>query len=127
MPPGGQQTLCCHEVRLLRLAEHLLVELLVVLRHAGPLAQEGQGRPKEEFDILKKALPFGGTSVIFQGTGSRLYLLQAMPLQQGYQFAGYAIPGWGKEVPCLVECRQEKFSESREGWTGTHYPPTQVR
>src|SRR5207249_4572794 len=108
---------CSHEVRLLHLAKHLLIDLLVILRHPHPLVQEGQERPKAKFVMLKQALPFGGTSVIFQSMSACLHLSQTILLQQVCQFAGDAIPGWGKVVSCLVECLRCKFSETQKGRT----------
>src|SRR6202022_3406944 len=65
-------------------------------------------------------LPFESPSVIFYGIGSRSHVLHSILLQQMRQFAGQAIPGGGKKVPCLVECLEQEVQETREGWTVTH-------
>src|SRR5260370_2545716 len=120
MPPGGQQAQGCYEIWLLHFVKHLLVYILVVIRHTRPLAQERHYRSENELNILKVVLPFEAISTIFEGAGSRLHLLQAMLMQQTCHFAGHAIMGWGKEVPCLVKCLEEKLSETRECWTIAH-------
>src|SRR5215471_6625764 len=81
VPPRSEHAPYCHEVRLLHLTERLLVERLVVIRHASPLAQERQQCLKEELHILIKLLPFRGASPVFGRVGARLYLLESILAQ----------------------------------------------
>jgi hypothetical protein len=55
--PGREQAPGRYEVRMLHLAERLLVDHLVVVRHTSPLAKEGQERPKSVSNILVVRLP----------------------------------------------------------------------
>lgn len=49
--PGRECMPSCHKVRSLHIAQRLLVERLVVVRHTSTLAQERQYRPKYESHI----------------------------------------------------------------------------
>ena len=55
--PGREQAPGRYEIRLLHLAERLLVDHIVVVRHTSPLAKEGQERPKSVSNILVVRLP----------------------------------------------------------------------
>src|SRR5258708_38677655 len=81
-PPGGEDPPCYHEIRLLHIAVHLLAEVLVVIRHARPLAQERLYDSSADLQILKKALPFGGISAPFQFIGACLHILKTVLAQQ---------------------------------------------
>ena len=80
VPPGSKYAPAFHEVRLLHLAERLLVDPLIVVWHTGPFAQERQDCPKYTAHILIKALSFDGPSTTFPWIGARLNMLDSMPV-----------------------------------------------
>src|SRR5260370_13110850 len=69
--PNREQAPRRYEVRLLQLAERLLVDRLVVVRHLTPLTQERHYRPIDKPHILRKGLTFGGPRSILHHVKAR--------------------------------------------------------
>src|SRR5260370_26948596 len=83
--PNREQAPRRYEVRLLQLAERLLVDRLVVVRHLTPLTQERHYRPIDKPHILRKVLSFGGARSIVQRVRARLDVLETIIVQETFQ------------------------------------------
>src|SRR5579859_5169880 len=120
MAPGGQEWECRCKVWLLHLCEHLLVDSLVIVRDAGPFAQEGQDRLIEVLHIFIKELPFGGASAIVQLIGPRLRIENpCVSIEQVSELAGYSLGIWSKEMPSPIEYISPQFREAQVGRAAT--------
>src|SRR6266852_1340787 len=75
--PGGEHAPGSRKVWLLYIAQHLLVERLVVVRHAAPLMQERYYRPEHQPQVLNKALAGSSAGAEFQQRGVRLNVLKS--------------------------------------------------
>src|SRR5579864_4803826 len=80
--PSGEQAHGGHKVWVLHLGECLLVDRFIVVRHARPLAQEGQKRPIEEAEIFNKELSLAGPCMVLHERGMRLHVLKLCLLEE---------------------------------------------
>ena len=115
--PSGEQAHSGHKVWVLHLGECLLVDRFIVVRHARPLAQEGQKRPIEEAEIFNKELSLAGPCMVLHERGMRLHVLKLCLLEEMDELAGHPTLVFGKEAPCLEKGLHKESRERLYGRT----------
>src|SRR5215472_13059137 len=85
-PPGCEPGPCGDKIRLLHFLEGLLIDLLVVARHIGPLLKEWQPCTEPTCHIFIEELPFGSACPVNQRVSSCLNLIDCMPCHQTHKF-----------------------------------------